>query len=366
MAMAEAMTGRSVGSLLVAAIFVGACSGTGPAQTATSVAPTQSVAGTSSAAPASVVASSPTAEPTAEPTPVATPVDVSDAAWVVQRRLSHNTAIEVLGSDGSDLVSVAGLAMGSYPTNPDWSPDGQRITFVITDDSGRDDLWVVNVDGSDPKWLYDCVGTCANLDDPAWAPDGKSIAACKNSHDANHPSDLVAVDVETGAETILFTPGLNQFCAGPRWSPDGSQIVLEIVATAGAAVDTQVTGVVLSIVDLSARFPAARGLTKPTEFAATADWSRETNLIVFNRRVEEGRDPNDVYTINPDGTGLTRVTYLADDGSGAFEPSFDATGSTVVFHSNGVLWQVDLASGEVTLAFGRRVEGNHPRVRPAP
>jgi hypothetical protein len=134
----------------------------------------------------------------------------------------------------------------------------------------------------------------------------------------------------------------------------------------GAAVDPQVTGVVLSIVDLSERFPSARGLTHADQFAATADWSRETNLIVFNQRPEADVEENDLYTIKPDGSDLTRITTLADDGSGAYEPSFNADGTAVVFHYGGVLKSVDLATGEVELAFGDFVEGNHPRSRPLP
>ena len=356
--MAEAVTILRTAAVGASAWIAIACSSGAPL-------PTDAPSAADSPAATIAVTAPPTAPPTVSPAPSASPPNVDDAAWVVQRWIQDNTKIQVLDSEGNDVISVSMDVDGSFPTNPDWSPDGQKLTFVITDDSGRDDLWVVNVDGSDPRWLYDCAGTCANLDDPAWSPDGKSIAACKNSHDDNHPADLISVDVETGDETTLYTPALNQFCAGPRWSPDGKQIVLEIVTTDGAAVDAQVTGVVLSIVDVAARFPTARGLTKADQYAATADWSRDTNLIVFNQRPDSTSESNDLYTIDPDGSGLTRVTYLADTGSGAYEPSFDATSTAVVFHSDGVLWNVNLESGAVELAFGQRVEANHPRVRPA-
>jgi Tol biopolymer transport system component len=77
---------------------------------------------------------------------------------------------------------------------------------------------------------YDCEDPCEVLDDPAWSPDGRSIAACRTEHaNDDYSWTLVAVDVETGVETVLFTPGENQFCAGPRWSPDGTSMVLELV-----------------------------------------------------------------------------------------------------------------------------------------
>lgn len=57
--------------------------------------------------------------------------------------------------------------------DPDWSPRGDRITFVRQRD-GRSGLFVVNRDGTGLLRLY---GTGSHsLHSPAWSPDGRKIA----------------------------------------------------------------------------------------------------------------------------------------------------------------------------------------------
>src|SRR3954452_841782 len=62
-------------------------------------------------------------------------------------------------------------APSGIDVNPTWSPDGSRIGFVRmgADPREEDGLWVVNADGSDPRYVYDVWG----LDD--WSPDGEQI-----------------------------------------------------------------------------------------------------------------------------------------------------------------------------------------------
>ena len=61
--------------------------------------------------------------------------------------------------------------------DPSWSPDGSRILFV-SQERGSDDIWVVNVDGSNPQnltpneWEWD--------KHPSWSPDGRRIVFWSN------------------------------------------------------------------------------------------------------------------------------------------------------------------------------------------
>lgn len=53
--------------------------------------------------------------------------------------------------------------------NPDWSPDGKKLTY-----GGPDrDIWTINADGTDLKQI---TKTDASECCPSWSPDGKSIA----------------------------------------------------------------------------------------------------------------------------------------------------------------------------------------------
>jgi Tol biopolymer transport system component len=66
--------------------------------------------------------------------------------------------------DGSN---VRQLTSGYADTEPTWSPDGARIAF-----KRGDNLFVMNVDGSDPRVLTSGVDWEGDL---TWSPDGKSI-----------------------------------------------------------------------------------------------------------------------------------------------------------------------------------------------
>jgi dipeptidyl aminopeptidase/acylaminoacyl peptidase len=79
------------------------------------------------------------------------------------------------------------------------------------------------------------------------------------------------------------------------------------------------------------------------------DWSPDGSLIVFQSPPEanQGGEQN-IFTIHPDGTGLTQLTaHLsseADGKQGTFHPSWSPDGSQIVFIHNpgtngvGDLW----------------------------
>jgi hypothetical protein len=65
--------------------------------------------------------------------------------------------------DGSDVRGVGGIRTYSRPT---WGPGDRLLGFA-----GRRRLWVVQPDGSALEEIYS-----GSASDPAWSPDGKTIA----------------------------------------------------------------------------------------------------------------------------------------------------------------------------------------------
>jgi Bacterial Ig domain/WD40-like Beta Propeller Repeat len=99
--------------------------------------------------------------------------------------------VRTLWSAGSDVPL----------TSPVWSPDGNRIAFVL---GGR--IKVLPAAGGTPADL--AAGT-----DPGWTPDGASVAFRRGQ-------DLLAVPAGGGAErTLGRLPDGNTYALG--WSPDG-------------------------------------------------------------------------------------------------------------------------------------------------
>lgn len=100
--------------------------------------------------------------------------------------------------------------------NPDFSADGQRITFTSTR-SGSEEIWVVNADGSGAAQMTSMGG--ANTSNSRWSPDGRTILF--NSRRTGS-SDLYLVDVATrDIRRLTDDPG-DEYES--RWSRDGQSI----------------------------------------------------------------------------------------------------------------------------------------------
>ena len=101
--------------------------------------------------------------------------------------------------------------------NPDWSPDGSRLTFSSNWRIGHQ-IYVVNADGGDERRLSPLTsGGC----EPRFSPDGKKVAYTSRGH-LGSTSRIVEHDLESGKETVLVDwPALNYDVA---YSPDGSEI----------------------------------------------------------------------------------------------------------------------------------------------
>lgn len=290
------------------------------------------------------------------------------ADWIVYQAES---AIAVVRTDGTDASSASADVPGSQ-TNPDWSPDGKRLVFAVSN-GVTDDLWTVGADGKSPEVLLACTSPCVYLDDPAWSPDGTKVLYSRVSDDGhgNSIGTLETVTVADQAVEVLLMAAPDGFYAGPRWSPDGASVVLEEVHMVSPKLDSEIDGVTLTVIDVASPRHGQRSLTDPALFAATADWSGDGNLIVFSALPDPDASAPDLFTIAPDGSGLARLTTLADQGGAAFEPAWSVDGSHVYFvrttpEGRTGLAVVPTTGGEPEPAVGGTYPaGHHPRLHAA-
>ncbi|MCM2315096.1 MAG: protein kinase, partial [Thermoanaerobaculia bacterium] len=129
---------------------------------------------------------------------------ISGNADIFFRRVGGETSINLTKScDKSD-------------TSPVFSPDGQTIAFRSERDGGG--IYLMGSTGESVRRLTDFGH------DPAWSPDGKSLAVGAEAAGASGVTGtggLWLVDVATGAMTKLWEGSAQH----PSWSPSGKRIV---------------------------------------------------------------------------------------------------------------------------------------------
>lgn len=141
-----------------------------------------------------------------------------------------------VGTAGPATVTFAGTIGGQNRTVSSGSlsvalPSNGKIVFK----RGRDELWVINPDGSGLSRLTLGYGnsSCERGDEfPIWSPDGSKIAF---SRTRDNKMEIWTMNADGSAQTQLtFGASVGSGCTGgaqqtyaelPAWSPDGSKII---------------------------------------------------------------------------------------------------------------------------------------------
>jgi Tol biopolymer transport system component len=206
--------------------------------------------------------------------------------------------IWVMSADGSGSRKLTPST--SHGTRLYWSPDGRRLAFLSGGKGNCDfcfHLYVMNADGSGLKDLTPSVGGGPGRSpaNPAWSPDGRTIAFVRRDHwpidgftDAVH---IVRSD-GSGGRRLTWAPA-DYFA--PAWSPDGRK--LAFVTDRGGNSEVYVT---------NADGSKPRNLTRHPGYDGDPMWSPDGRRIAFvsNRDGVYG-----IYVMNADGSGQRRLTH---------------------------------------------------------
>ena len=337
-------------------LLVAACA-SGAAATPT---PAASVAATAAPTPAPTTLVSPSTAPSLVPT------TGDGEEWIASQ---GNLGIRLIRPDGSGDHTAFPFVPGGEQLHPDWSPDGKRIAFSVEGDTRV--IWAGDADGSNTAKLVDCVAPCWWVDEGAWSPDGHSYIYHRMVDKGGvGVSTLEILDLATNKARVVLTAPEGRAFYQPRWSPDSTQVVTEFAKTSSPAIDSDVIGVALAIVDVTAAKPVAKEITQASELTNSPDWSWATNLIVFAQpNSAAGFDgPSDLVTIHPDGTGRTTVISVLPRGGQTPQPAWSPDGSRIIFvepDSTMKTVAVDGSGLAPAVAAGAGT-GLHPRYRPTP
>jgi TolB protein len=255
-------------------------------------------------------------------------------------------ALFTMSPAGTTVRQVTRPPRGVIDQYPDWSPDGKRLVFHrmvpcvpggARDGMDRtcDRIYTVSPDGTSLKPLVPCAfkaslpwpASCVGAHTPAWSPDGSKVAfsysLVREDYDAaldlQRAIWIVDADGTDRRQLTQLTPG-NSWDDEPQWSPDGSRLVftrVDLTRKLDAVFTVNVDG---------------SGESQLTPWALNAagdpEWSPDGKRIVFVAHPRDGSE--NVYTVRPDGTGLTNVTRQSVDGFHYLSSSFSPDGTFLV------------------------------------
>jgi Tol biopolymer transport system component len=293
------------------------------------------------------------------PSPSATrPVVGDDEPWIVHIADTSSYGVHFVRPDGSDLHRWAAEIPGTQE-HPDWSPDGRQLVIDTVDGAGVRDLWIADADGTDARVVVDCVAPCKGADEPAWSPDGASIAFQRVvlGDLGAMTSTLEILDVATGTARVVLTMPTRQVLLAPRWAPDGRRLVVEVVRLPEDDYLVDPDGGAIGIVDLDAAEPAVELLTDMASFGQLPDWSPDGEWIVWVSSVDGDPGHTEIVRSRPDGTDMETITTVVPQGAAAVNPTYTPDGTRILF--------TRIAAGGDTALMSSALDGTDLRVSTA-
>ena len=223
---------------------------------------------------------------------------------------------------------------------PAWSPDGARIAFW-SNRAGNRQIFAMNADGSGVTQLTnDPTADCFR---PAWSPDGTKIAYTRSIGSSFGGGGLQNGDIwvinADGSGPVQITnevtgdsQDLEAWDYWPTWSPDGTKVAFQRTrwrrscSRWGCGYAPYGPAIVAANADGSSAQVLVGGLMPA--------WSPDGTRIAFATEPAVDPDYYDVFVINLDGSGLTRLTQpVANFKAANYRPAWSPDGTRIVFWS---------------------------------
>jgi hypothetical protein len=234
----------------------------------------------------------------------------------------------------ASLAAIAGLALAVPSVHATLPGANGRIVFVETPATGGA-VSTINADGTNRTTVLEKF--FSNGVHPVFSPDRQRIAAWFDG-------DIFLMDPD-GANlwNVTHSPKSDEW---PSWSPDGTRIALE----------TQISTTQTKIALMSIYGQDRVELTDGYE----PGWSPDGTQIAY-WTASSPNDPNnfDIYKINIDGTGKTRLTETPGPSlRQETSPDWSPDGTRLAYQYNGQVWVMNAdGTGEQQVTTGSPPDG---------
>lgn len=253
--------------------------------------------------------------------------------WVAEATGSHNPTQVTNDTNDNEM--------------PQLSPDNTRVAFNsnrVVDESGDLSYVVVTrkIDGTGEQVLALPPGANWTYA-PTYSPDGSKIAVEAYGYDSTNDAYYDGIWIMNAADgsspTMLTNPLANCNCYDetPAYTPDGTKIVFSREATGDSSTDTE------DIYIMNADGTGATQLTKngAVNFDPLVINVNGVSQILFSSNQSNPTDVTggsfDLYSMNMDGTGVTRLTTNSqyDAFCGEWYQWGDAAAQVAMRHARG-------------------------------
>jgi TolB protein len=212
-----------------------------------------------------------------------------------------NPQIFTVNPDGSGETQITKNADGPA-MNPSFSPDGTKIIYQGLDAAGDEQLYEVNADGSGTRTL---LFNDPGADDlaPKISPDGTKVTWARCPQKVNCAIEVASLSNIAG--TMQQLTDLTWSSGHPDWSPNGLQIAFE----------SNQDGLISAIWVMNADGSGQKRLTAPALEAGSANWSPDGKHIIFGDKC--CLFGTNIWVMNADGSGQKQITRFPTKHQGA-------------------------------------------------
>ena len=252
------------------------------------------------------------------------------------------------------LAATAALVAIPAAANPRGS--NGRIVFARFDPARGDDfIYTANPDGSRERQLLS-----TGAEGPRWSPDGSRIVVEPHGADGNGRIDVSAriVNPDNGSYRDLPNPNPELFFlpCSEAWSPDGKRLTCE----AFGSDDPSVNGI------YTIRSSDGGGLKRVTSAQpdgedCAGDYSPNGKRLVFLRVANYATGAAALFTVKPDGNGLRQITPSSSE---QFFINFDCGSWSP--QGNEILFSVHAPSDQRATVWAVHSDGSGLRQIPIP